>query len=93
MSIYLSDVYIRTLYAHVYVEATSALDLSSEEAMYHLLNEMHTTYISVGHRPSLLRYHDSKLTLYGPGRPVSCTEIDAAVKERVSAESITGEHH
>jgi len=45
-------------------EASSALDLDSEKAMYLLLDEIPgLTYISVGHRPSLLNYHDSKLRL------------------------------
>lgn len=45
-------------------EASSALDLDSEKAMYRLLEECEgLTYISVGHRPSLLQYHDTKLKL------------------------------
>lgn len=50
-----------------FVEATSALDLASEAAMYALLQAMDITYVSVGHRPSLLRYHDQKLVLCVPG--------------------------
>ena len=38
-------------------EATSALDIGNEESLYkHLLNTK-TTFVSVGHRPSLVRYH------------------------------------
>jgi len=49
-------------------EASSALDLDSEQAMYRLLQEKEDlTYISVGHRPSLLAYHDSKLRLKEDG--------------------------
>jgi ABC-type uncharacterized transport system fused permease/ATPase subunit len=62
-------------------EATSALDMVSEATMYHLLQDMGRktitkggvlsppglTYISVGHRPSLLTYHDRKLRLGGGG--------------------------
>eukprot|EP00277_Geminigera_cryophila_P006233 CAMPEP_0179421420 /NCGR_PEP_ID=MMETSP0799-20121207/9767_1 /TAXON_ID=46947 /ORGANISM="Geminigera cryophila, Strain CCMP2564" /LENGTH=743 /DNA_ID=CAMNT_0021195247 /DNA_START=131 /DNA_END=2362 /DNA_ORIENTATION=- len=45
-------------------EASSALDLVSEKAMYELLEQRTSlTYISVGHRPSLVDYHDSKLRL------------------------------
>jgi ABC-type uncharacterized transport system fused permease/ATPase subunit len=45
-------------------EASSALDLESEKAMYSLLDRNNgLTYISVGHRPSLLAYHDVKLRL------------------------------
>ena len=37
--------------------------------MYALLrHELHATYLSVGHRPSLLRYHSRKLVLQGEGR-------------------------
>ncbi len=47
-------------------EATSALDLNNEAAMYKALAKIPgITYLSVGHRPSLLRYHSSRLLLYG----------------------------
>lgn len=56
-------------------EATSALDLTSEEAMYALLSRLNATFVSVGHRPSLVRYHSSKLVLYGEGRSPSLVRI------------------
>ena len=59
-------------------EATSALDLGTETAMYTacllacllacytaLGNIDGLTYVSVGHRPSLLRFHASRLRLFG----------------------------
>lgn len=60
-------------------EATSALDMVAEAKMYTLLRNMGQknltrggmlsaaglTYISVGHRPSLLAFHDKKLRLGG----------------------------
>lgn len=62
-------------------EATSALDMVAEARMYTLLQNMARrelqgsgggglsrpglTYISVGHRPSLLSYHDRRLRLKG----------------------------
>jgi ABC-type uncharacterized transport system fused permease/ATPase subunit len=60
-------------------EATSALDMVSEAKMYILLRDMGQkklfedgqmsapglTYVSVGHRPSLLAYHDKRLRLNG----------------------------
>ncbi|MBE9141853.1 ABC transporter ATP-binding protein/permease [Planktothrix mougeotii] len=46
-------------------EATSALDLKNEELLYKKLDETETTYISVGHRMSLLRYHQHVLELMG----------------------------
>nr|AZL94683.1 ATP-binding cassette sub-family D [Nephromyces sp. MMRI] len=45
-------------------ECSSALDIQSEKHMYQLLSTMENlAYISVGHRPSLSDYHDSKLSL------------------------------
>lgn len=47
-------------------ESTSALDVSSEGRMYRLLQERMQkpfTYISVGHRPTLLGFHDLRLQL------------------------------
>jgi vitamin B12/bleomycin/antimicrobial peptide transport system ATP-binding/permease protein len=62
-------------------EATSALDMVSEARMYSLLQNMARktmssegelsppglTYISVGHRPSLLSYHNFRLQLTSEG--------------------------
>lgn len=49
-------------------EATSALDLDSERKMYSLLQAIPgISYVSVGHRPSLVDFHDSKLTLTTEG--------------------------
>jgi putative ATP-binding cassette transporter len=44
-------------------EATSALDEANEERLYQLLAETATTYVSVGHRKSLVAYHDNVLEL------------------------------
>mmetsp|Transcript_29613 Transcript_29613/g.31827 ORF Transcript_29613/g.31827 Transcript_29613/m.31827 type:complete len:713 (-) Transcript_29613:95-2233(-) len=63
-------------------EATSALDMVAEARMYSLLQDMGRkhilkngdmtapglNYISVGHRPSLLAYHDKRLRLNGEDR-------------------------
>ncbi|MBE9046464.1 ABC transporter ATP-binding protein/permease [Pleurocapsales cyanobacterium LEGE 10410] len=38
-------------------EATSALDIGNEESLYKHLLETQTTFVSVGHRPSLVQYH------------------------------------
>lgn len=54
-------------------EATSALDMVAEARMYNLLrNRLNgnglsssTTFVSVGHRPSLLAFHDTRLRLRG----------------------------
>jgi ABC-type uncharacterized transport system fused permease/ATPase subunit len=50
-------------------ESTSALDVLAEKKMYTLLKDLSTemdgrlTYVSVGHRPTLLAYHDLKLSV------------------------------
>ncbi len=48
-------------------EATSALDAANEALLYRELQNGRTTYISVGHRPSLPAYHDQVLELQGGG--------------------------
>lgn len=65
-------------------EATSALDIHAEAKMYHLLQNLNSenddsdsksvTFISVGHRPTLLAYHEIKLNLNG-GRNNTLTSI------------------
>ncbi|MDF5722016.1 MAG: ABC transporter ATP-binding protein/permease [Rhizonema sp. PD37] len=44
-------------------EATSALDMKNEDNLYHHLLGMQTTFISVGHRPTLFKYHHLILEL------------------------------
>lgn len=44
-------------------EATSALDVENEESLYDKLQEIDVTYVSVGHRPSLQKYHQLVLEL------------------------------
>jgi hypothetical protein len=51
--------------------------------MYECLMAQGVTYVSVGHRPSLLAYHSSKLVLRGPGEapavvPLSDTDTAGA---------------
>lgn len=46
-------------------EATSAVDMDMEKRLYALLTHMNISYVSVGHRTSLLEYHDSLLTVAG----------------------------
>ena len=48
-------------------EATSALDVKTERLLYELLLEREISFVSVGHRPSLKRFHSSVLELYGNG--------------------------
>lgn len=49
-------------------EATSALDLKNEQSLYQGLTDLGVSYISVGHRSSLLKYHSSVLELLGDCR-------------------------
>lgn len=56
-------------------EATSALDDVTEAAMYGLLGTLGVTYISVGHRSTLLKFHNRRITLNGPGADVQCEAI------------------
>ncbi|MEM8715850.1 MAG: ATP-binding cassette domain-containing protein, partial [Cyanobacteria bacterium P01_G01_bin.4] len=44
-------------------ESTSALDVANERMLYELLQRKGITYISVGHRPSLLEFHPTVLQL------------------------------
>lgn len=70
-------------------EATSALDVEAEAKMYRLLqdmshsNDIGLTYISVGHRPSLLHYHDLRLRLSGEEKR-TVESIDEAALASVS---------
>ncbi|MEL6493595.1 MAG: ABC transporter ATP-binding protein/permease [Cyanobacteria bacterium J06623_7] len=48
-------------------EATSALDIENEARLYQHLIDNHTTFISVGHRPSLSKYHRLRLEML-PGK-------------------------
>jgi len=49
-------------------EATSALDLRNEALLYENLQRTETTFVSVGHRSSLLQYHQQVLELSGDSR-------------------------
>jgi putative ATP-binding cassette transporter len=44
-------------------EATSALDIKNEANLYEHLQETRTTFVSVGHRTSLVKYHNKMLRL------------------------------
>jgi len=52
-------------------EATSALDEPNEANLYHELQNMGATYVSVGHRSSLLAFHEQVLHLQGNGEWLS----------------------
>ncbi|MEG3847909.1 ABC transporter ATP-binding protein/permease [Microcoleus sp. herbarium19] len=63
-------------------EATSALDLKNEQYLYEQLEATKTTFVSVGHRSSLVKYHQQVLELLGDGswRLVSAQEYGASMK-------------
>lgn len=46
-------------------ESTSALDMSNEKQVYAALRDAGITYVSVGHRPTLLSFHQRVLVLHG----------------------------
>jgi putative ATP-binding cassette transporter len=48
-------------------EATSALDVATERQLYERMLQRGTSCISVGHRPSLVKFHDQVLELQGEG--------------------------
>ncbi|MBN3733351.1 ATP-binding cassette domain-containing protein [Burkholderia sp. Tr-20390] len=48
-------------------EATSAVDLATEQSLYRALALAGATYVSVGHRDSLLAYHQNVLRLQAEG--------------------------
>lgn len=46
-------------------ESTSALDTRNERLLYAALRDAGITYVSVGHRPTLLAFHERVLLLHG----------------------------
>ena len=68
-------------------EATSALDLTNEAVMYEALAKLPgITYLSVGHRPSLLRFHSQRLKLFGMEQTPS--SVVESVDEAAAIESL-----
>ncbi|XP_004837262.1 ATP-binding cassette sub-family D member 4 isoform X2 [Heterocephalus glaber] len=59
--------YLQPKYA-VLDEATSALTEEVESELYHIGQQLGMTFISVGHRPSLEKFHSWVLKLCGGGR-------------------------
>ena len=65
-------------------EATSALDIQNERYLYSLLAEMQVVYVSVGHRPTLLDYHDKVLEI----NTNSTWEVHSATSYREKSASV-----
>ena len=73
-------------------ESTSALDVVAEKRMYTLLKERlisstgePVSYVSVGHRPTLLAYHDIKLLLRDTSGYASFIPRDESTEEDLEA--------
>lgn len=49
-------------------EASSAMDVETEHAVYSLLRGRCASFVSVGHRPQLEQYHSHVLAWVEPGR-------------------------
>lgn len=70
-------------------ESTSALDVAAEKRMYTLMKERlisdtgePAAYVSVGHRPTLLAYHDLKLLLKdGSGYTSFISQQDSSTED------------
>jgi len=70
-------------------EATSALPVPDERNLYQCFQARNIGYVSVGHRPSLVEYHDLILELLGQGRwrILSPREYEDSLRGAVSAEA------
>ncbi|VDM47197.1 unnamed protein product [Toxocara canis] len=61
-------------------EATSSVGIQMEKQMYFLLKASGINYISVGHRPTIIGFHDVELSLSGPtGYSMQRIEKDAVL--------------
>jgi putative ATP-binding cassette transporter len=74
-------------------EATSAVDVETERLLYGLLARSTATFISVGHRPSMLDYHVTALRLMPageweivPARRAQVAELEEAAPDGEAAE-------
>src|SRR5262249_42245408 len=68
-------------------EATSALDVKNEERLYSLLKKSGVTFMSVGHRPTLVKYHSHVLELCGCGDASWKLYTQAEYKEKLEREN------
>ncbi len=50
-------------------EATSSLDLAAEEKLYSQLTQLPTAFVSIGHRPSLRKFHRQTINLEPDAHP------------------------
>ena len=66
-------------------EATSALDEENQEDLYQLLKDSGIGFISVGHRTTLIQYHDRLLTLDRSGAGRSRRWVKGEIPRRTPA--------
>ncbi|MGB8699735.1 MAG: ATP-binding cassette domain-containing protein [Thermosynechococcaceae cyanobacterium] len=71
-------------------EATSALDIYNEALLYEQLQSTNITFLSVGHRPTLNRYHSSILSLtehktWALESSSDIAQVSAPVNQSISA--------
>ena len=59
-------------------EATSALDMAAEESLYSQLADSPTAFVSIGHRPSLRKFHSKVIELSSAYESASVSEESAA---------------
>lgn len=57
-------------------ESTSAVDAKTESVIYELLNDFHIWFVTISHRPSLIRYHQKELKLYSKNLAQQERELD-----------------
>eukprot|EP00177_Eucheuma_denticulatum_P005537 GFKZ01010065.1.p1 GENE.GFKZ01010065.1~~GFKZ01010065.1.p1 ORF type:complete len:694 (-),score=93.19 GFKZ01010065.1:1708-3789(-) len=69
-------------------EGSSALSIGAERRMYELIRGMGVTAISVGHRPSLLSYHDKILRIGKTANSWELEEIKQEQRDRVVAQTL-----
>jgi vitamin B12/bleomycin/antimicrobial peptide transport system ATP-binding/permease protein len=68
-------------------EATSAVDLATERSVYSALEDAGITCVSVGHRDSILSFHQHELRLLGLGRWQIRRVASAELAERAAAKA------
>jgi len=68
-------------------EATSAVDLATERSLYSALEDAGITCVSVGHRDSILSFHQHELRLLGLGRWQIRHVASAEPAERAAAKA------
>jgi len=71
-------------------EATSALDVDVEQAIYQELLQLNVTVISIGHRPTLKKFHKILLKLDGEGGYTVQNVAAAMLARRTSSSNSVG---